>query len=248
MIEIIYNYEHLSFQILNVIHMTHTDGDFDVKERPYAALSYKTDGNAEFEISGAKLYTAPKDIIFIPAYTDYKVKYSSNSSIVVHLTDCNYTKAESFGFGNVTYIEKMFSDLLYLWEKNHSENQAKSCVYDILHNLSEEHRLTVFNPIFTDAVEYIKNHCFDADLDINKVCENCGIGRTTLQKLFLNNYGISPKQYILKLRMDKALKLLAEEHLTIAETALLCGFNDEKYFSRLFRSKFGCPPSRFREI
>lgn len=244
----IYNYEELSFQILNVIRITHDDGSFEVKKRPYAALSYKLEGNAEFEISGSKLLTAPKDIIFIPANTEYKVTYSSNSSIVVHMTDCNYTEAECFGFGNKAYIEVMFTDLMCLWEKNRSAHQLKARVYDILYNLSEEHRLTVCNPMFLNAVEYMKNNCFNTDMDINKICDTCCISRTSLQKLFLSYYGISPKQYLLKLRMDNALTLLAEERRQISEIALLCGFKDEKYFSRLFRKKFGYPPSHFREI
>lgn len=248
MIEIIYNYESLTFQILNVSRISHDNGVFNVKKRPFSALSYKLCGNAEFEISGSSFSTVPKDILFIPAYTDYKAKYYDNESIVVHMTDCNYTKAESFDLGNKAYIDAMFRDLLCLWDKNHSANQSKSRVYDILYSLSEEQRLTACNPIFSAAVEYMKSHCFDPDTDINKICDSCCIGRTSLQKLFLSYYGVSPKQYLIKLRMNKALKLLAQSRLSIEETALSCGFKDEKYFSRLFRKKFGYPPSHFREI
>lgn len=243
----IYNYDDLYFRILTIFSITHDDGYFEVKKRPYAALSYKLSGKAEFEIMNNNFFVKSKDILYIPANTDYKVKYSSNRSIVIHMNDCNYTNPECFCFGKKTYIETMFLDLLRLWKKNHSVNQAKACMYNILYNISEEKRLTVCEPEFINAVEYIKSHCYDVALDINQVCCKCYISRTKLQKLFLRYYGVSPKQYLLKLKMDKAFKLLADEHLTIGETAVLCGFKDGKYFSRLFHQKFGYPPSMFRE-
>ena len=44
--------------------------------------------------------------------------------------------------------------------------------------------------------------------------------------------------------MNKALKLLIENKLSIKEIALACGFPDEKYFSRAFKERFGHPPSQ----
>ena len=45
--------------------------------------------------------------------------------------------------------------------------------------------------------------------------------------------------------MEKALELLSEGELSIKEIAFTCGYSDEKYFSRAFRKKYGCPPSHF---
>ena len=44
--------------------------------------------------------------------------------------------------------------------------------------------------------------------------------------------------------MNKALKLLIENKLSVREIALKCGFEDEKYFSRAFKNKYGHPPSQ----
>ena len=50
-------------------------------------------------------------------------------------------------------------------------------------------------------------------------------------------------QHIIRLRMNKALRLLTEDCLPVKEIAFLCGFSDEKYFSRAFRKYYGYPPS-----
>jgi transcriptional regulator GlxA family with amidase domain len=47
--------------------------------------------------------------------------------------------------------------------------------------------------------------------------------------------------------MNKALQLLVENRLSVKEISFLCGFSDEKYFSRAFREKYGYPPSQLRD-
>lgn len=56
---------------------------------------------------------------------------------------------------------------------------------------------------------------------------------------------MSPKQYLLKVRMDKAKELLASP-LTIEQVASSVGFNDALYFSKQFRKATGMPPSEYR--
>ena len=238
----IYDCDYLTFQVQAIARMPHTEGYFKVKKRPYGAISYKISGTSEFEIDGKKLFVKPKDILFIPANTDYTAKYSVNDSIIIHVTDCNYTSPECICVENKELVEYLFFNLLTLWEKNHSVNQAKSCIYDIFYKILGEH--LSYNPTFKNMLEYINKHFCDADLSISNVCCKYYISKSTAQRLFLKNTGISPKQYLLKLRMEKAMFLLAEGDLLIKDIALQCGFKDEKYFSKIFQEKIGCPPSQ----
>ena len=70
---------------------------------------------------------------------------------------------------------------------------------------------------------------------------------SALQRAFLHHFGMSPKQYVIKLRTHKALQLLVENRLSVKQVAYACGFADEKYFSRAFKSKYGYPPSMVRD-
>ncbi|MGH8023900.1 MAG: helix-turn-helix domain-containing protein, partial [Limisphaerales bacterium] len=58
--------------------------------------------------------------------------------------------------------------------------------------------------------------------------------------------GLSPHQYLLELRLVRARSLLAETDLSIKEIALKTGFEDELYFSRLFRQKLNVTPTQWR--
>ena len=73
------------------------------------------------------------------------------------------------------------------------------------------------------------------------------ISVSTLQRKFSEYFAISPMQYLLRLRMSKALELLIANKLPIRDVALACGFSDEKYFSKAFRLRYGYPPSEMKK-
>jgi AraC-like DNA-binding protein len=66
-------------------------------------------------------------------------------------------------------------------------------------------------------------------------------------RLFARNYGSTPKQYLIRLRLARARELL-EAGTPVKEVARACGFADELYFSRLFHKKEGRPPTAHRSL
>jgi AraC family cel operon transcriptional repressor len=58
--------------------------------------------------------------------------------------------------------------------------------------------------------------------------------------------GMSPTQYLNKVRVQHAAMLLANSELSLADVALDCGFENQSYFHRLFRRRYGCTPTDFR--
>ena len=140
----------------------------------------------------------------------------------------------------------LFLQLLTEWQTRRSANQAKSTVYAILEKMDHERKTRAEDTAFAACLQYIEAHFCDPSLNVADVCERSFISPSGLQRAFLRHFGVSPKQYIIKLRMDKALQLLVENKLCVREIALLCGFSDDKYFSRAFREKYGYPPSQLR--
>ena len=243
----LYNFEQLSFQILTIDRFLHREGVFHVKARPYAALSFRTKGTGSFRIGGRSLVTHPGDVLFIPAATPYEVEYSVSESIVANLQLCNYTEPEIFHFKSPAEGSLLFLQLLTDWQARHSTNQAKSTLYGILEKIDHDQKISTEDTAFAACLQYIETHFCETSLDIGSVCEKGFISPSSLQRAFLQRFGVSPKQYIIKLRMNKALQLLVENRHSVKEIALLCGFSDEKYFSRAFREKYGYPPSQLRD-
>jgi len=239
------NFERLSFQILTVDRFFHKKGYFDVKPRPYAALSFRVSGTGAFESQGKKFSSQAGDVLFIPADTPYQVEYSVGESIVVHFQLCNYPSFENIELGAIPLIALKFQQLLDAWNESHSVNEAKSLIYGILAHMERDRLNRVADTGFARCLSYMEQHFCQPELDVAGVCKLGFVSVSGLQRAFSSHLGISPKQYLLKLRMNRALELLAENTLSIKEIAFACGFQDEKYFSRAFRKKYGYPPSRF---
>ena len=243
----IYNFDQLSFQILTIDRYVHKDGCFDVKARPYAALSFREKGTGAFRVGAKSFLVKPGDILFLPADTPYEVEYSASESIVANLQFCNYAETEVFEDGEASETARLFSLLLEEWQASHSVNQAKSTLYAILEKIDRHQKLCSESTAFALCLQYVDMHFCDPALHVGSIYKMAFISPSSLQRAFLQHTGMSPKQYIIKKRMNKALQLLSENRMSVKEIAFLCGFCDEKYFSRVFRGRYGYPPSEYRD-
>ena len=235
------------FKILTIDRFYHKEGYFCVNARPYAALSFRESGTGTFKMGGKTLHTKPGDVLFIPANLPYEVDYSTSESIVVNMELCDYSIPEAFELHSESGVALMFALLLEEWDKYHSANRAKATIYNILEKIEEYFSENTENSTLDKCIQYMDVHFCDPELDIKKVCDVAFISRSNLYRLFLNRFGISPKQYIIKQRLNKALKLLVGEELSVKEISSACGFSDDKYFSRIFKEKYGSPPSKLRQ-
>ncbi len=240
----IYNFDNLNFNILAIDLYVHRDGLYEVKSRPYAALSLRTKGFGAFSVENQTFITKPGDIMFIPANTPYIAEYSKSESIVVHMTDCNYTIAEYVPIERKDYFYLMYADMLKDWQKNGSVNSAKANIYSILQALNEK-SLKKFDKEFLHALSYINQNFSSPKLKMEDICKVASISESTLYRRFVKYYNITPKQYLLNQKLSFAMNLLIKGDLSIKEIALLSGFVDDKYFSRAFKTHFGYPPSKY---
>jgi non-specific serine/threonine protein kinase len=82
----------------------------------------------------------------------------------------------------------------------------------------------------------------DEGFGVSELAGRMNMSRSNLHRKIKSATGISVSQFIRNARLDKALKLLQEDSLTVAEAAYMTGFRDASYFSRCFRKHFGYPP------
>lgn len=82
-------------------------------------------------------------------------------------------------------------------------------------------------------------------INVEKLSKSFGYSSTYLSRIFKKKYGISPLQYRMVLRIDEAKKLL-KRNIKTKNIALLLGFEDAHYFSRVFRQATGMSPSEWK--
>lgn len=95
------------------------------------------------------------------------------------------------------------------------------------------------------AMEYIRNH-FQEDLTVAKLARYVGLNRSYLTTVFQNTINMSPQQYLMRFRMERAAKMLQEKNLTVGEIARSCGYPDPLTFSKAFKRTLGVTPSQYR--
>lgn len=84
-------------------------------------------------------------------------------------------------------------------------------------------------------------------VDLNKLAHICHLSPSQFRRRFKALLHMSPLQFILKLRIQHAAKLLKSTSRNVSEIASDCGFTESNYFSRQFRQQMGIPPSEYRE-
>ncbi len=239
----IYDFDELSFQILTIVKPKHDEGFFNVKGRPFAALGFRIKGSGDFVVGEKSFTSKPGSIVFIPQNVSYKVKYTDGESIVVHFSQCNYDNVENINLENPTALYSKFNELLNCWNENYHVNAAKSLIYNILESITNNKAIHANDSEFIRCVNYIDNNFTDPDINIANVCKEIFISESSLRRKFQKYYNMSPKQYMLNLRINKSVELLTSGQYSVKDVSEICGFKDTKYFSRIIKKRFGQSPS-----
>ncbi|MCD8186054.1 MAG: helix-turn-helix transcriptional regulator, partial [Rikenellaceae bacterium] len=93
----------------------------------------------------------------------------------------------------------------------------------------------------------IRSHLDDSRYTIDALVKNSGLGRTVFFTKVKALTGMAPVELIRKVRLQHASQLLRTSRLLIKEIAYSVGFNDLKYFTACFKSRYGMTPSQYRE-
>lgn len=96
------------------------------------------------------------------------------------------------------------------------------------------------------AKNYIENS-LNKQITVYDVADAISIHDRYLYTLFIRYEGISPKEYILKRKIETAQDLLENTGLSVMEVSAASGFPDVYSFSRMFKAKTGCSPTEFRK-
>ncbi|MFW6387886.1 MAG: helix-turn-helix domain-containing protein [bacterium] len=97
----------------------------------------------------------------------------------------------------------------------------------------------------SEIVERAKIHMderVNGELDIEALSAQLGIGYSSFLEHFKEYTGLSPYRYFLQLKVNTAKHLLRDRGLSVKEAAHHLGFEDQFYFSRLFKKKTGVAP------
>lgn len=97
-----------------------------------------------------------------------------------------------------------------------------------------------------DAVEYMNVH-FNSNIRIEDICKCINLSPYYFIRIFRECMGQTPHEYLMKIRLAYAQKLLKAGNCSINEAARECGFVNTSHFSASFRQAYGVSPTGYQE-
>lgn len=100
--------------------------------------------------------------------------------------------------------------------------------------------------VHLERVRAFLDRRFDAGVNLEDVARVAGYSPHHLHRLFADTYGETPHEYLTRVRLAEARRLLETTDLSVTDVCLAVGFTSLGSFSSLFRRHVGRPPSSYR--
>lgn len=216
-----------------------------IRSRKSYGLSFCTDGQITYTHNGNKIISDKNHAVILPQGQTYSLHGDKTGSFPV----INFTCAGFFcdtviclPLENIhSYIrdfEKIKS--LSLFEGNHAE--MMSIFYHMLHRLSSQ---SAPCRVILPAIKYLESTFADPTITNARLAQCCNISEVYFRRIFSEHYKMSPRQFLIDIRINKAKQLLSEGALKISAVAEQCGFSNRYHFCRVFKEKTGLTPMQY---
>lgn len=124
-------------------------------------------------------------------------------------------------------------------------NEIKEYLKNLIENLIDKMNIhSGSKRLIIQCEKFIKDN-YDKDINLAVVANTLGVSYTYFSTLFKNEMNTNFSDYLTKIRMEKALELLRNPQTKIQDVALHVGYENSKYFTRVFKHFFGAPPKEY---
>lgn len=219
---------------------------YETADRPYFGLSFCESGRIVYHHGNKRIVSDRDHAILLPKGATYYLRGEETGTfplINFHGIGPEIKEFVRIPLNDPERFFRQFDRLKKLMLYQNSRAEVMSVLYGIFADLAAEDA-EKHDPTAT-AVRYIIEHLDDPELTNGVLAQECGFSEVYLRKLFSEYRGLTPKQYILELRLKKAKELLADSGLRVSEVAERCGFSSVYHFSRAFRISVGMPPREY---
>ncbi len=243
----------IAVRLLNVMLFRQEKSSPKIEKRPYSALSFRLTSNAKFYTEDEVTDAPVGSVTFVPEQAVYRRDSEHENLLVFHFSLYNNAdkKIQVFLPADTERYRALFMEAYEVWEAREIgyRYRATAIFYRILEELEKDGAL---HPMpharfLTEGERYLSTGYANPDLSVADAARCAGVSEAYFRRAFHIQYGVSPKQYLLSLRMQRAMSLLQANMHSQSEVARLTGFRDVKYFRAAFKAYTGRSISEYRQ-
>ena len=152
------------------------------------------------------------------------------------------------------FIGTIVKDAERLDESKASQLHVISQLFELMHQLNalspnlDQETISPSQKLYREAKHLIDIGYNSQDISIQYIADKLGVHRSYLSSIFKDFHKISPKEYLLEVRMNRAKELLKTTDQPIKIIAYSVGYLDPLHFSKAFRQYYDCSPSQCRTL
>lgn len=224
--------------------------------RRHHGFLYTLQGTETYHFADKTVAAVPHSVLYIPKNEEYTIAFFDQKSDVYTVdfemaAETEPARPFLVKLPASNPVASLFAKMAATYDKRTDKGilACKSLFYQILEHMAEAERLFLPSEKYVkiaQAVEQMEENFLNGDFRLETLSDNCGISYRYFEQLFRQKYGMSPKEYLLSLRLEHAKKLLADSDLRIKDIALLLGYGDITHFGKLFTAKTGYTPREYR--
>ena len=176
--------------------------------------------------------------------TDIPLNKIKNTFFELIVSANNTTKEINKNFSSET-----FDNTFTLLSSENDVNIIKEFAHKFLIECSaaiSQVKKNEVHPLIKKVCDYVDKN-LSKDLSLEESADFAGVSSFYLSKLFKEEIGKTFINFISDKRLEKSRQLLEETSLSIKEISAQVGYNDQNYFSRIFKNKYGISPKEYRK-
>lgn len=239
-----------NFNVRNVFKQNWESGSVKYinEPRPRHGIVLVLNGRVKFRTKNNELAASRGDMILLPKNAFYETVIDSQAMDFlinfenedIKLTEPTKLLSDSGG----KYIN-IFNKIIDLKIKGaESDFLIKSQFYALVDNIVKD--MDGINQKDKYFLEKAKEMLEDnVNYSIGEIAQKCGISQSGFRSVFKKTYGISPIDYKINVRINKAKFLLQSTDMSVEEIADKLNFYDTAYFCKVFKKNTGCSPKGY---
>lgn len=166
-------------------------------------------------------------------------------SYIVYYDFRKRTKKNEELYSDSVELSKMREYLMMSEYKNNSENNNNIDRPDI--KITETEIVQLDELLLQKILKAVEDNMAEPDFDVSVLADKVGMSRSSLTRKLKSITGLTPLEYIKKVKMKHAKLLLEDHSKTVAEIALTLGYFNRKHFTQCFKEEFGVTPSEYQK-